>query len=128
MRVVLGILLLGTAFSFASAQNYRGEAVPVAQRSDPVEFSRLRFLTFAFGREGPMDAPLPTPPVMGREYFVEADVFGIESAANVRFELLNAAGGTLQTLTMWKASDGAADVEFYGFVTVPRQPFRAAVS
>jgi len=88
----------------------------------------MRFLTFAFGREGPMDAPLRTPPVMGREYFVEADVFGIEGAASIRFELLDAAGRALQTLTMWKASDGSDDGEFYGFVTVPNQPFRAAIS
>ena len=71
--LILFCLALGR--SVTSAQNYRGEAVPVVERVDPVEFSRLRFLTFAFGREGPMDAPLPTPPVAGREYFVEADVF-----------------------------------------------------
>ena len=128
MRGFLGILFIGLASALPAAQNYRGEAVPVAQRADPVEFSRLRFLTFVFGREGPMDAPLSTPPVMGREYFVEADVFGIESAANIRFELLGATGGGLQTLTMWKASDGATDGEFYGFVMVPRQPFRAVVT
>lgn len=123
MRVLVALLFL----TAAHAQSYRGEAVPVAQRADPVEFSRLRFLTFAFGREGPMDAPLPTPPVMGREYFVEADVFGIESAANIRFELLDATGRAMQTLTMWKASDGSTDGEFYGFVAVPTQPFRVAV-
>jgi len=111
-----------------SAQNYRGEATPVVERVDPVEFSRLRFLTFAFGREGPMDVPLRTPPVAGREYFVEADVFGIDSASSVRFEIVDAAGRTLQTPTMWKASDGADDGEFYGFVKIPNQPFRAAIS
>jgi len=128
MRALLGILCFGCAGVSAIAQDYRGEAVPITQRADPLEFSRMRFLTFAFGREGPTDAPLPTPPVMGREYFVEADVFGIESAANIRFELLSATGGTLRTLTMWKASDGATDGEFYGLVTVPNQPFRVAVT
>jgi len=123
MRALLALLCL----TAVHAQNYRGEAVPVAQRVDPIEFSRLRFLTFAFGREGPMDTPLPTPPVMGREYFVEADVFGIESAATIRFELLDAAGRPLQTLTMWKATDSSTDSEFYGFITVPNQPFRAVV-
>src|SRR5262245_2630023 len=57
----------------AGAQDYRGEAVPVIERTDAVEFLRLNFLTFAFGREGPMDAPLRTPPVAGREYLVEVD-------------------------------------------------------
>ena len=123
--ILVGLALAGTV---TNAQNYRGEAVPVVDRVDPVEFSRMRFLTFAFGREGPMDAPLPTPPVAGREYFVEADVFGVESASSIRFEIVDAAGRTLQTLTMWKASDGSADGEFYGFVTAPNQPFRAAVS
>ena len=75
-----------------------------------------------------MDAPLPTPPVAGREYFFEADVSGIESAAAIRFELVDAAGRTLQTLNMWKAGDGAADGEFYGSMAVPNQPFRAAVA
>src|SRR5438093_6892372 len=104
------------------------EAVPVVDRVDPVEFSRLRFLTFAFGREGPMDAPLSTPPVAGREYFVEADTFGIESVSSIRFEIVDAGGRSLQTLTMWKSSDSSSDGEFYGFATIPNQPFRAAAS
>src|SRR6266516_1630957 len=128
LRVGLILVCLVLVSAVTNAQNYRGEAVPVVERVDPVEFSRLRFLTFAFGREGPMDAPLPTPPVAGREYFVEADVFGIESASSIRFEIVDAAGRNLQTLTMWKASDGSTDGEFYGFVTVPNQAFRAAVS
>jgi len=62
-----GLLFAGLALAgpVANAQNYRGEAVPVVERADPVEFSRLRFLTFVFGREGPMDAPLRTPAVEG---------------------------------------------------------------
>jgi hypothetical protein len=123
-----GVLCLALMAASAQAQSYRGEALPLAQRAVPLEFSRLRFLTFAFGREGPMDAPLSTPPVMGREYFVEADLSGIESAESIRFELLDAAGRSLQTLAMWKASDSSTDGEFYGFVTVPNQPFRAAVN
>jgi hypothetical protein len=122
------ILCFASTCALTLAQGFRGEAVPVVQRATPVEFSRLRFLTFVFGHEGPMDTPLTSPPVMGREYFVEADLDGIESAASVRFELLDANGGSLQQLTMWKASDGSSDGEFYGFVTVPNQPFRAAIS
>src|SRR5437773_1500221 len=99
----VGLALVGPV----TAQNYRGEAVPIVERASPVEFSRLRFLTFVFGREGPMDAPLRTPPVKGREYFVEADVFGIESVASIRFELVDGTGHSLQTLTMWKASAGS---------------------
>ena len=34
----------------------------------------------------------------------------------------------LQTLTMWKASDSSDDGEFYGFLTVPNQPFRVTVT
>src|SRR5688572_27581159 len=71
-----GILCLALMGGIARAQSYRGEALSVEQRAVPVEFSSLRFLTFAFGREGPMDVPLSTPPVMGREYFVEADLSG----------------------------------------------------
>jgi len=121
-------LLLSRADVGAQDNDYRGEAVPVAGRSDPLEFSRLRFLTFTFGREGPMDTPLNTPPVSGRQYFVEADVFGIESADSIRFEFVDTANRTVQTLTLWKASDASNDGEFYGFVTVPNQPFRAVMS
>jgi len=121
-------IFLTLSGALASAQSYRGEAVPVVARSNPIEFSRLRFLTFVFGREGPMDAPLSTAPVAGREYFVEADVFGIESAASIRFQVIDTGGRTLQTLTMWKASDSSDDGEFYGFLTVPDQPFRVSVS
>jgi hypothetical protein len=126
---VITILTAGLVMaSVANAQNYRGQAVPVVERRDPVELTRFRFLTFVFGHEGPMDTPLQSTPIVGREYFVEADVFGLESAATVRFELVDAAGRSLQTVTMWKANDGASDGEFYGFVKVPNQPFRAAVS
>jgi len=110
------------------AQGFRGEAVPVVQRIVPVEFSRLRFLTFVFGREGPMDAPITSPPVMGREYFIEADLNGTEFVSSVRFELLDANGRSLQPVAMWKGSDSSTDGEFYGFVTVPNQPFRVAIS
>src|SRR5437667_11375394 len=122
LGVGLMLVWMGLAGVVTNAQNYRGEAVPVIERVNSVEFSQLRFLTFAFGREGPMDAPLPTTPVAGREYFVEADIFGIESASSIRFEIVDAAGRTLQTLTMWKASDGSADGEFYGLLTAPNQP------
>lgn len=121
-------LLLSHADVGAQNNDYRGETVPVVGRTDPLEFSRLRFLTFTFGHEGPMDTPLNTPPVSGRQYFVEADVFGIESASSIRFEFVDTASRTLQTLTLWKASDASNDGEFYGFVTVPNQPFRAAMS
>jgi hypothetical protein len=126
--VLIVILCSASMCMLTLAQSFRGEAVPIPQRAVPVEFSRLRFLTFVYGHEGPMDAPLTSPPVMGREYFVEADLDGIESAASVRFELLDTNGRSLQQLTMWKASDGSSDGEFYGFVTVPNQPFRAAIS
>jgi len=133
MKIGNRLLILHLLFIFllsgalANAQSYRGEAVPVVARSNSIEFSRLRFLTFVFGREGPMDTPLSTTPVAGREYFVEADVFGIESAASIRFQIVDAGSRTLQTVTMWKASDSLDDGEFYGFVTVPNQPFRVSV-
>src|SRR5262249_27079277 len=128
IRLLLLSICLTLSAVVADAQSYRGEAVPVIARSNPIEFSRLRFLTFVFGREGPMDTPLSTPPVAGREYFVEADVFGIESAASIRFQVVDASSRTLQTVTMWRASDSSDDGEFYGFVTVPNQPFRVSVS
>ena len=79
----VSVLLLVLLATVASAQTYQGEAIPVTQRVDPVEILQLRFLTFAFGREGPMDTPLATPPVAGNEYFFEADVFGIDQRSLV---------------------------------------------
>jgi hypothetical protein len=121
------VLLLVLVATVASAQTYRGEAIPVTQRVDPVEILQLRFLTFAFGREGPMDTPLATPPVAGNEYFFEADVFGIESATTIRFELLDITGRSLQTVAVWKDSDASDNGEFHGVVKVPGGPFRFAV-
>ena len=125
-----GLLLAGVALGLAqaAAQTFRGTAVPVVGRADPVELLRFRFLTFAFGHEGPMDTPLSTRPVSGRQYLAEADVFGIESVATIRFELVDTANRPLQTPAFWKTSDGADDGEFYAFVTVPGQPFRVAIS
>jgi len=122
------IVSLTSIAALSLAQGFRGDAVPIVPRSAAVEFSRLRFLTFVFGHEGPMDTPLLAPPIMGREYFVEADLDGMESVSSVRFELLDANGRSLQPLTMWKGSDRSSDGEFYGFVTVPNQPFRTAIS
>jgi hypothetical protein len=123
--VSVAVFMMASAMN---AQNYRGQAVPVTQRRDPVELSRFRFLTFVFGHEGPMDTPLQTPAVAGREYYVEADVFGIESVATIRFELVDVSGRSLHTITMWKAGDGADKDEFYGFIKVPDQPFRVVAS
>ena len=98
-------------------------------RANPIEFlDDLEFLTLTYGRHGPMDMPLPTPPVMGREYFIEVDIFGIESAASIRFELVDTEGRSLQTLNMWKSSDDSSDGEFHGLLRVPNQPFRAVAS
>jgi hypothetical protein len=128
VRVSLLLVMLVLCAGIVGAQSYRGEANTIIHRADPVEFLRIRFLTFAFGREGPMDAPAPMPPVGDREYFVAADVFGIESAATIRFEIVDINGRSLQTITMWKQSDSSTDGEFNGFVKIPTQPFRFAVN
>src|SRR5262245_26524253 len=107
VSLLLGMLIL--CDGIVAAQSYRGEANTIVHRADPVEFLRIRFLTFAFGREGPMDAPAPMPPVGDREYFVEADIFGIESAATIRFEIVDINGRSLQTIAMWKQSDSSTD-------------------
>jgi len=111
-----------------SAQSMRGEAAPAGQPPIRVEIVRLRFLAFTFGREGPMEMPLRGAPVAGREYFVEADLSGIESVASIRFELVDTSGRPLQTLTMWKSTDGWSDGEFNGLVTVPGQAFRPVIA
>jgi hypothetical protein len=128
MGPALLLAVVGLVTHRLAAQAYRGDAVPVVERAQPAELFEFRFLTLAFGREGPMDAPLPTPPVGGRPYLVEADLSGIESVASLRFEFVDTSNRPLQTLTLWKASDGLGDGEFSGFVTAPTEPFRASVS
>jgi len=126
--MLIGIICVGLLVHQVLSQAFSGEAIPITQRIDATEFLRFRFLTLVFGREGPMDTPLTTAPVMGREYFVEADLHGIESASSVRFQLIDAAGRELDTIPVWKASDSFEDGEFNGFVTVPSQPFRVVVT
>ena len=75
-----------------------------------------------------MEAPLRTAPIVGHEYFVEADVSGIESVANIRFELVDEMGRKFQTLNLWKAADGVTDGEFHGFITVPNKAFRSIIT
>jgi hypothetical protein len=130
-NVVAILIFVGAALAArpGQAQSYRGEAVPVVVRANSIEFlDDLEFLTLAYGHGGPMYAPLDTPPVMGREYFIEVDIFGIESAASIRFELVDSEGRSLQTLTLWKSSDDSSDGEFNGLMRVPDQPFRAVAS
>src|SRR6266851_2027440 len=124
----LAALLCATGLALF-AQDYRGEAVPrntAAPRASSISFSRFRLQSFAFGREGPTNVALRAAPVAGREYFAEADVYGIEGVASLRFELTDAAGRTLQTLAFWKSTDSSTDGEFFGFVTAPAQSFRVA--
>jgi len=134
MRIPIRFALLSGAIcllltnSQLRSQTAAGQAIPVVQRQDPAELIRMRFLTLVFGREGPMDAPLLTTPVTGREYFVEADLHGIESVASIRFVLVDTGGRELQSIPMWKSSDSSTDGEFYGLITVPSEPFRAAIS
>src|SRR6185436_20819680 len=131
MRIPIRFVLLSGAIcllltnSQLRSQTAAGQAIPVVQRQDPAELIRMRFLTLVFGREGPMDAPLLTTPVTGREYFVEADLHGIESVASIRFVLVDTGGRELQSIPMWKSSDSSTDGEFYGLITVPSEPFRA---
>jgi hypothetical protein len=125
--LVFSVIPLMLTSSRAMSQIFAGEAIPVVQRTDPPQLLRFRFLALVFGREGPMDTALASAPVMGHEYLVEANLHGVESAASVRFQLIDMAGRELQTITMWKATDSSTEGDFYGIVTVPNQPFRAVV-
>jgi len=130
-RILMVFTMLFEASVALRGQDYRGEVIPSTPAraiASDVAFSRFRFHSFAFGREGPTYAPLRAAPVQGRRYFVEADVFGIEGVADVRFELTDVSGRLLQTLILWKATDSATDGEFHGFAVVPNQTFRLAAA
>jgi hypothetical protein len=122
-----GLALLWAPIA-ANAQSYRGQAEPIVGPRNPVEFSGFEFQTIVFGHEGPMPYEISGPPIAGREYLVEADIFGIDSAATIRFELIDASGGSARTLAMWKESDTSDDGQFAGWVEVPARPFRIVAS
>ena len=124
-------LLLAVATLPTVAQNYQGAVVPrdsTPRSAKAIDFFVLEFQSQAWGREGPSLIAIETPPVKGREYFVEAEVSGIDAIASLRFDLTDEAGGSVTTPAMWKADDSESEGDFYGLVTVPSHPFRFVVS
>jgi hypothetical protein len=110
----------------AMSQDYRGTVrqVHTGRASSAIEFGECRLNSMVFAHEGPDYFPIKTPPVAGREYLVEAQIYAIEEVGDIRFELLDEAGRAVQTLAMWKTSDASDDGQFAGLLRVPAHPFR----
>jgi len=69
---------------------------------------------------------IPGQPIAGREQTVQATVSGALRSAD--FRLVSAVGDTIQPVAMKQESSDPEDHEFFGSLTLPRQPFRLAVS
>jgi len=69
---------------------------------------------------------IPGQPLAGREQTLQATVSGALRSAD--FRLISAVGDTIQTVAMKQAGSDPEDHEFFGSLTLPRQPFRLAVS
>jgi len=101
--------------------------------SDPsrvkdLQFSRFEFQLPYLGREGPNFTRLDGQPTAGAQYLVKAELFGQEVAATAKFELVDEVDRVIQLLHMSKSDNSLDHGAYAGFVKVPSQPFRVAVS
>jgi hypothetical protein len=97
-------------------------------RVSGVQFFSFEFQRPYFGREGPNFMRLDGQPSAGAEYFVKAELFRQEVVASAKFELVDEGGRAIQLLHMSKSDNSLDHGEYEGFVKVPAQPFRVAVS
>ncbi|MDQ3667683.1 MAG: hypothetical protein M3410_14145 [Acidobacteriota bacterium] len=114
-----------------SVNHSRRDVKRHADRSSPggeIHFSSFAFLRSYLGREGPNFLGLEGEPSAGFDYLAKAELFGLESAATVKFEMVDARGRVIQPLGFSKSNNAVDDGEFVGLVKVPAQPFRIKVT
>ncbi|HYM13116.1 MAG TPA: hypothetical protein VEU62_20415 [Bryobacterales bacterium] len=99
--------------------------------SKPAAAPRISFLSVDFqelryGHEGPSYFPIKGEPSAGAQQLVEVSLYGQESIAAVKFEVLDEGGNVIQTLHLLKMDNSPENGEYLGLVDVPQQPFRIA--
>jgi DNA-binding winged helix-turn-helix (wHTH) protein len=129
------ILVVQTLPCCGQSAVLRDDAAHPVERftSDPSRVRGVQFFSFEFqrpyfGREGPNFTRLDGQPSAGAQYLVKADLFRQEVAATAKFELVDIGGRVIQLLPMSKSDNSLDHGEYAGFVKVPSQPFRVAVS
>jgi hypothetical protein len=138
-QLILLLLLLPLSIlecdSQSTSPSVRHEmARPVRRRIDsPSRAKEIDFFTFEFQRpylgfEGPNFTRLAEEPSAGARYLVRADLFRQEAVATAKFELVDSGGRLIGLPHLSKRNTYLDDGNYDGFVKVPTQPFRVAVS
>jgi hypothetical protein len=96
--------------------------------STRISFIRFDFQEPYFGREGPNYHAMKGEPALGARQIAQASLYGQESIASVRFEMLDEGGNAIQTLHFVKTDNSPEEGEYLGIIDVPHQPFRIAAS
>lgn len=97
-------------------------------RAEEIAIFGFEFQRPYFGYEGPNFRPIDEEPSAGTRYFVRATLFRQEAIATAKFELVDESGLALRVLRLSKFSTSISDGDYVGFVQMPAQAFRIAVS
>lgn len=91
-----------------------------------ISFLSVDFQELRYGHEGPSYFPIKGEPSAGAQQLAEVSLYGQESIAAVKFEMLDEGGNVIQTLHPLKMDNSPENGEYLGLVDVPQQPFRIA--
>lgn len=92
-----------------------------------IDVTDVDFLEPRFGHGGIDLVPLEGEPVAGKEYVVEARIYGENAMAHATFEVLDESGRAIQALAMGRKPE-VWTPRFLGMMTVPQKSFRIALS
>jgi hypothetical protein len=92
-----------------------------------VSLADVNLLEPTFLHAGPGLGRLRGEPVAGCRYAVEAYIDGEQAIASARIEAIDERGEAIAVIPMARRSIGSSS-QFIGIMTVPAQPFRAALS
>ena len=97
-------------------------------RATDVDILYFQFQQAYYGYEGPNFTELAGEPSGGAQYLVRAELFRLEAISTVKFELVDENGNVIQPIHLFKHDNSLSSRTFAGFVNVPKQPFRVAIS
>jgi len=108
----------------ASAQPWPLRKISTAGALRPISILEVQIQELKYGHEGPGYFPVDRAPLRGKRELVEAMLFGQESIATVRFELVSESGQLLSVVPAVRIGNGADADEYLLQVEVPPQKFR----
>lgn len=103
------------------------EEITKPRAASEVSLGSFEFQEVTFLHGGPGFFRIDGKPAKGTRYPVEASIYGVESVASVRFELVDARGASIERIKMARIGTPRSS-RFVGMVTVPAQPFRAVIT